>query len=701
MTIREGHFKSTQCEKRARFDSSLMDLTGLELWQKVASTSKKNLEALSDETLSSLLLGLCKIAACNKTLENSGKIIRKIHAIAHKRFSDLSLELITHIQSQEIDFDQNERRKITKYMDDLFCEGSDSYLDLIPLSQEPGLASLYEKISYGNAKKVLSYLERGVDPSRPHPDKWNLLDLACYHLDERAISALLEKGASIGKKCIHHLILNKKLSEGQKARLIQIFCMKNASVTERDSGGNLPLHVAVKENSASSVRILAPLSLDVSQYNHSFESPYLMAIKEKDAMLFCLIDAYPKLREYPEKDKMSPYELALKYGAIRIAALLRPKNLSPTPPCRPKFIDYPDSSSKESDRAERILSFPEENIYRGTIKRFFYDHAMDEPLSIASRAFRTARKSPLFYTLYAKRISHVWGIDTYFINPMNQTGITSFNFAEEYAHLFWKQILKDMLDLKLISSFSYDAFGSTYIPSCREDSVIFHTTLERQKEETPVAIVTGSDTHIAYALFYKDLAVYCDRALSESQGVNIYGVPDFSSFTLDVFKDLISFSSHEEYFDPSKLVEEMGLYPVALLPMGPQVRRNCTQASADALLYSLFALEEVISRGGALTEPESWRELETAKQKYKFASAFYRFQLLQELVVDVERFLQTQSKDEIMSNYYYQLLLGIKLKLEQNPEKLAILNLHRNLKNLSISAPELIQYIQYLMESLP
>ncbi len=50
MTIREGHFKSTQCEKRARFDSSLMDLTGLELWQKVASTSKKNYEQGKTDT---------------------------------------------------------------------------------------------------------------------------------------------------------------------------------------------------------------------------------------------------------------------------------------------------------------------------------------------------------------------------------------------------------------------------------------------------------------------------------------------------------------------------------------------------------------------------------------------------------------------------------------------------------------------------
>lgn len=703
MTVRAGEpLDNVHILKKPREDKAcLLSLKGIELWSVIALIPKQDLKRKSSDELRHVLITLTDLATWTSNLPSVEKVARKVTLACRTVFHSEVVYLMATLQAQPTNFSDKSKMKLSELAEKLFLKGDKLFRYFVKMSDFASLAHLYIAIEDQNNKKVLKILECGIDPSLSHPEELNLLSLACRLLKKDAILALIEKNAVIGKECVHNVILNPRLKNEDRLTILKALEAKDASFVERDYNLNLPLHLAVKHARNNLIPLLIPYSIKENQYNFLVDTPYSLAIQKNNLQAFELLHPLPELREVSLSLADSPEELALQSKSIDIATILKSKSKTLQSPQKIPALSFRAASDQELLAAHAILNSPASpDIFSSSLQKFVYDHAKNQARSMATRVLNQY-KTPLYFELRAKRISHVWGIKASFVNPLTKNSFSSFFFGEVYSHLFWQQIIEDLADLGLSSSFVLEAFRNCFIRTGFDSEAeirMAYSAIQNERFQKPFVVVSGSDLHVSYVIFYENIVIFCDRS-STTPGLNIYGLPTFDSITEEMFDDLTALNQdHADYFDQKQFVIETGAYPIAQSRMAVQKNNNCSHASAGAALYGLQAIEEVIKSGKSLYEENSWTDLEKAQENYKLASSFYRLQELLEVIKEVESYLESGNKTAQFDTYYYKILLGLSLKLNENVEKLSVLK--KFFSTLEIDESRLIQHLSYLMERL-
>lgn len=99
----------------------------------------------------------------------------------------------------------------------------------------------------------------------------------------------------------------------------------------------------------------------------------------------------------------------------------------------------------------------------------------------------------------------------------------------------------------------------------------------------------GYEGHAITLIRYKDLFAYCDRGEYSltHPSVTIYKVQNKRALTRDFFKYLLYQKQNKDFMQQG-IIQELGLIPIASLPLSSQVSGNCSWANVEAALPAML-----------------------------------------------------------------------------------------------------------------
>ncbi len=138
---------------------------------------------------------------------------------------------------------------------------------------------------YGSAEELAALIRSGVDINLTDSEGLTALDLAAATGADTACARLLEQGARMETRPLHHAASNGHLS------CVQLLLAHGANPGEADADNeSTPLHEAASSGHMETARLLLELGVDIEARNESGETPLLSAVADgqSEAVRFLL-----------------------------------------------------------------------------------------------------------------------------------------------------------------------------------------------------------------------------------------------------------------------------------------------------------------------------------------------------------------------------------------------------------------------------
>jgi len=293
--------------------------------------------------------------------------------------------------------------------------------------------------------------------------------------------------------------------------------------------------------------------------------------------------------------------------------------------------------SKELRQSARLLTLHEPEVLS------------PENLKLAQDANRTN-----YLFLKFKRLGHAFSMRTE--TPFAREKFSYEGFSEDFTiPMICCTLLRG--NFQFASDILSRSFSNEWARA--EDLEEALKTIHDPTSNKVVSIASGYDWHETHVFFFKGHLLYINKGSFNKKGINIYRIPDLSKVTLDHLSALSERQKYtrETYLSEDKLILELGLQHVHLVPLKNQKVGNCTYVSTKNAARALMAILTLLE-----TPNPSSRDWVTAfnkiKSQYKEFVRLDRKILIDDLIDDLaqgEADFQYFSKTELFTDIFSRL----------------------------------------------